>query len=110
MLAIEPDTGRILAMVSTPGYDANSLAQHDSEGTNTAYDGLLADASQPLQNRAIAGDLNPPGSTFKVVVAAAALASGDYDEDSELPNPSSYGGDEVILFGVENGDDCSCSC
>ncbi|GAA3663307.1 peptidoglycan D,D-transpeptidase FtsI family protein [Microbacterium marinilacus] len=90
VLAIEPDTGRILAMVSTPGYDANSLAQHDSEGTNTAYDGLLADASQPLQNRAIAGDLNPPGSTFKVVVAAAALASGDYDEDSELPNPSSY--------------------
>lgn len=90
VLAIEPDTGRILAMVSTPGYDANQLAQHDPEATNAAYDALRGDELEPLQNRAIAGDLNPPGSTFKLVVAAAALQSGDYDEESELPNPATY--------------------
>ncbi|MCD1269332.1 penicillin-binding protein 2 [Microbacterium sp. MEC084] len=90
VLALEPDTGRILAMVSTPGYDANQLASHDPEATNAAYDALMGDELRPLQNRAIAGDLNPPGSTFKLVVAAAALASGDYDEESELPNPATY--------------------
>ncbi|GAA1723991.1 peptidoglycan D,D-transpeptidase FtsI family protein [Microbacterium paludicola] len=90
VVAIEPDTGRIIAMVSTPGYDANSLAQHDPEGTDAAYRALEEDPAQPLQNRAIAGDVNPPGSTFKLVVAAAAFESGDYDADSELPNPRTY--------------------
>ncbi|MER7797151.1 penicillin-binding transpeptidase domain-containing protein [Microbacterium sp. NPDC096154] len=89
VVAIEPDTGRILAMATTPGYDANSLAQHDSEATDAAYQSLLDDPLRPLNNRALTGD-NPPGSTFKLVVAAAALASGDYDEDSQLPNPASY--------------------
>ncbi|MGO1629347.1 MAG: peptidoglycan D,D-transpeptidase FtsI family protein [Microbacterium sp.] len=90
VVAIEPDTGRILAMVSTPGYDANQLAVHDDAATNEAYDALIDDPSRPLLNRAIGGDLNPPGSTFKIVTAAAALASGDYTPDSKLPNVAEY--------------------
>ncbi len=90
VVAIEPDTGRILAMVSTPGYDANQLAAHDPQATSDAYQALEDDPAQPLQNRAIAGDVNPPGSTFKLVVAAAAFESGDYDAESELPNPATY--------------------
>ncbi|WP_119696144.1 peptidoglycan D,D-transpeptidase FtsI family protein [Microbacterium halotolerans] len=90
VVAIEPDTGRVLAMVSTPGYDANQLAVHDDAATNEAYDALVEDPSRPLLNRAIGGDLNPPGSTFKLVIASAALASGDYTPDSKLPNPASY--------------------
>ncbi len=90
VVAIEPDTGRILAMVTTPGYDANSLAAHDNETTSVTYDKLTADPGKPLSNRAIAGNMNPPGSTFKVVVAAAALSSGDYSKDSKLPNPATY--------------------
>ncbi|WP_309069166.1 penicillin-binding transpeptidase domain-containing protein [Microbacterium sp.] len=90
VVAIEPDTGRILAMVSTPGFDANQLAVHDPEASETTYTALEEDPAQPLQNRALAGDVNPPGSTFKLVVAAAAFESGDYDADTELPNPETY--------------------
>ncbi|MFZ8236463.1 penicillin-binding transpeptidase domain-containing protein, partial [Staphylococcus aureus] len=78
VVAIEPSTGRILAMVSKTSFDTNTLASHDPDAVNAAYDQLAADPSQPLVNRAIEGDLNPPGSTFKLVVASAALASGKY--------------------------------
>ncbi|WP_309127182.1 penicillin-binding transpeptidase domain-containing protein [Microbacterium sp.] len=90
VVAIEPSTGRILAMVSTPGFDTNKLAAHDSAAVNAEYDRLVEDPANPLYNRAIAGGLNPPGSTFKVVVAAAALASGEWTIDSTLPNPARY--------------------
>lgn len=90
VLAIEPATGRILAMVSTPSFDVNELAVHNFAAANTRYDELEADPDDPLYNRAIAGDLNPPGSVFKLVVAAAALETGLWAPDSEFPNPVSY--------------------
>lgn len=90
VLAIEPATGRVLAMVTSPSFDTNVLAAHATGEVNDAYDALVADPGKPLSNRAIAGDLNPPGSTFKLVVASAALASGDYTPESTLPNPATY--------------------
>jgi penicillin-binding protein A len=90
VVAIEPSTGRVLAMVTSPSFDTNVLASHDTAAVNEAFDVLEADPANPLYNRAIAGDLNPPGSTFKLVVASAALASGDYTPGSTLPNPASY--------------------
>ena len=90
VVAIEPKTGRILAMVSTPGFDTNQLATHDADAANATYDQLIDDPTKPLSNRAIAGDLNPPGSTFKLVVAAAAYESGNWTPDSTLPNPARY--------------------
>ncbi|MBN9605553.1 MAG: penicillin-binding protein 2 [Actinomycetales bacterium] len=88
VLAIEPATGRILALVSKPTFDPNALAVHDSAAVIDLYDQLLADPGQPLINRTIQGDLNPPGSTFKLVVASAALESGKYTPDSAFPNPA----------------------
>lgn len=90
VIAIEPKTGRILAMVSTPGFDTNTLASHDPGVAISAYDALNEDPAKPLYNRAIGGNLNPPGSTFKVLVAAAAFASGEYTPESTLPNPARY--------------------
>ncbi|MGP3533540.1 peptidoglycan D,D-transpeptidase FtsI family protein [Microbacterium sp. RD1] len=90
IVAIEPSTGRILAMATSPSYDTNLLASHDTDAVEMTYDGLVADPSHPLYNRGIGGDLNPPGSTFKLVVASAALASGRYTPDSTLPNPAIY--------------------
>jgi peptidoglycan glycosyltransferase len=90
VIAIEPATGRVLAMVTSPSYDTNLLASHNTDEVNGVYDALDADPTHPLFNRAIGGDLNPPGSTFKLVVASAALASGDYTPQSTLPNPASY--------------------
>jgi peptidoglycan glycosyltransferase len=89
VVAIDPKTGAILALVSKPTYDPNSLAVHDPQLVEDTYQSLVADPGDPLIDRGIAGDLNPPGSTFKLVVAAAALESGQYTPDSAFPNPTS---------------------
>ncbi len=89
VVAIEPDTGRILALVSTPSYDPNELATHDSQAVLDKFNGLIASNAGPLVNRAIAGDLYHPGSVFKLVVAAAALDSGRMTERSTVNNPAS---------------------
>lgn len=105
VLAMEPDTGRILAMVSTPGYDPNLLASHDTETVDIIHDDLESNPSQPLSNRAIAGNLNPPGSTFKLVIASAALASGEYTAASQLPNPASWQlpGSASVIYNPSGG-------
>lgn len=90
VVAIEPKTGRILALVSTPGYDANTLAVHDGEKATAAYDALQNDPANPLYDRGLAGSLNPPGSTFKLVVAAAALDSGSFTMQSTFPNLAAF--------------------
>ena len=86
---IETKTGRILAMASTPSYDPNQLASHDTSEANGNYSTLSQDESNPMLNRATS-QLYPPGSTFKTVVAAAALETGEYQTDTEIPAGSSY--------------------
>ena len=105
VIAIEPSTGRVLAMVTSPSYDTNLLASHNTDEVNTLYEALDADPAHPLFNRAIGGDLNPPGSTFKLVVASAALASGRYTPDSTLPNPGSYQlpQSSTVIFNASGG-------
>jgi peptidoglycan glycosyltransferase len=90
VIAIEPATGRVLAMVTSPSYDTNQLAVHNAEQVAAAYDALESDDLDPLSNRAIAGDLNPPGSTFKLVVASAAITSGEYTPESTFDNPAQW--------------------
>ena len=74
-VALDPSTGRILAMVSSPGYDPNLLASHDLDVQSTAWQQLRDDPDSPLTNRAIS-ERYPPGSTFKVITTAAALEAG----------------------------------
>lgn len=88
-VAIEPSTGRILAMVSTPSYDPNQLASHDTGESSQAYSTLVGDEANPMLNRAT-NQLYPPGSTFKTVVLAAALESGKYQLDTQVDAGSSY--------------------
>jgi cell division protein FtsI/penicillin-binding protein 2 len=86
-VAIDPTTGKILAVVSTPSYDPSSLTDAGTAGA--AWKKLNADPDKPLTNRALRQPL-PPGSTFKLVVAAAALEDGLYssvDEKTDSPNP-----------------------
>ena len=89
VVAIEPATGRILASVQMPSFDPNRLSSHDPSDIREYYNELEADPDKPLLNRPIVS-LNPPGSTFKVVVASAALASGRFTADSVLPGPKTY--------------------
>jgi peptidoglycan glycosyltransferase len=84
VVALEPTTGRILAMASTPTFDPNKFASHDFDAVADVGKQLNADPREPLINRAIATTL-PPGSTFKLVTATAAIESGNYDADSMVP-------------------------
>lgn len=86
VVVLQPTTGRILAMVSRPTFDPNTLAVHNTTQLAASYKALLDAPTRPLINRAIAGNLNYPGSTFKPIVAAAALDSGDYTATSTLPD------------------------
>ena len=88
VVAIDPKTGNVLALVSKPSYNPDLLAGHDSKKVTAARQQLLADAGRPLENRAISGRLYPPGSTFKLVTAAAALSTGKYSPDSQVEGPA----------------------
>lgn len=83
VVAIEPSTGKILTMVSTPSYDPNQLSGHDGAQGTQAWETLSADETQPMLNRAIS-QTYPPGSTFKVVVTAAALSNGVANPQSQF--------------------------
>ncbi|GAA1436338.1 penicillin-binding protein 2 [Mycobacterium cookii] len=89
VVALEPTTGRVLAMASTPSYDPNVLASHDFGAVSEASERLNDDPREPLINRTI-GTTLPPGSTFKLVTAAAAIESGNYDADSMVPGGFRY--------------------
>jgi len=88
VVALDPATGRILAMVSKPSFDPTPLASHQGSIVLDAYNLLNEDPANPLANRAIAGDQYFPGSVFKVIMMAAALDSGRYSAESEFPNPA----------------------
>ncbi len=87
VVAVDPSTGAILALVSSPSYDPNSLSAHDESVVKKAWTTLNADPSQPMLDRALS-QTYPPGSTFKLITAAAALSSGSYNPQSQIPAPA----------------------
>jgi len=113
VVALEPSTGRILALVSTPGFDPNALAVHSTTEAAAQYRALEQAPGNPLRSK-VTQERFAPGSTFKLVTAAAALESGQYTADTLVPSPtelalpqtsatisnfggSSCGGDQVSL-------------
>ncbi|MBQ0904341.1 penicillin-binding protein 2 [Micromonospora sp. U21] len=87
-IAIDPRTGAVQALVSMPSFDPNPLASHNGTEEAAAYNKLEQDPDGPLKNRALSETL-PPGSTFKVVVAAAALENG-ITKSTAIPAGPSY--------------------
>jgi peptidoglycan glycosyltransferase len=79
VVAMEPSTGKVRVMASVPQYDANSVP--------TRYQQLNSDPASPLVNR-VTQSQYPPGSTFKVVTAVAAIDSGQYTPDSIINGDS----------------------
>ncbi|MFD7918239.1 peptidoglycan D,D-transpeptidase FtsI family protein [Streptomyces sp. NPDC059740] len=87
-VALDPDTGNILGMVSTPSYDPGDFSGSGSSDAK-AWQKLSEDPSKPNVNRALRQPL-APGSTFKLVIASAALENGlypDVDTPTKSPNP-----------------------
>jgi len=75
VVALNPQTGDVLALYANPSYDPNPLSSQDPRLIRKTWAQLSADPSNPLVNRGVA-ELFPPGSTFKLVTAAAALQAG----------------------------------
>lgn len=88
VVALDPKTGAVEVMASTPSYDANALS------STSAYERLTREPSSPLVNRATQFGY-APGSTFKVVTAVAAIDSGQYTPESTVD-----GRNEVPISGV----------
>ena len=89
MVAINPQTGAILAMASFPTYDPNGYATLDGTKLNKVDAANRANPSEPLLNRAIEQSY-PPGSTFKIITSAAALSTGKVaSQNATLPAPNS---------------------
>ena len=98
MVALEPKTGKVLAMVSTPSYDPNGL----DEG-NTFSELSTDEQNSPLVNRATQSGF-PPGSTMKVVTAVAAIDTGKYTPNSTVSgeNGKKISGVPLNNFGNED--------
>ena len=87
VVAIDPRTGAILALASSPSFDPNLLSSHDPAKIRAAYQKYTDDPDKPMLNRPLAMTL-PPGSTFKLVTAAAALETGSYTPTTVVPGPA----------------------
>lgn len=108
VVALDPSTGAILAMVTNPSYDPNALAGHDPKVVQRNWSNLIGRSDDPLVNRAIGGDLYPPGSTFKLVVSAAALTKGPYKPDTVLDGPPRYKVPGASNYYLPNDDGQAC--
>ncbi len=86
VVALDPRTGAVLALASRPSFDPATLSSHDAAATMRAWTALNADVNRPAANRA-ARETYPPGSTFKLVTASAALATGRYQPATVVPAP-----------------------
>ncbi|MGW1951204.1 peptidoglycan D,D-transpeptidase FtsI family protein [Streptomyces sp. NPDC001920] len=88
VVALDPATGKVLALVSTPSYDPSTFAGNSLKESER-FRKLGADKAKPLANRALR-ETFPPGSTFKILTAAAALEHGvvtDIDAASDAASP-----------------------
>jgi penicillin-binding protein A len=104
VVALDPRSGAILALADYPTYNPASLASHSQDPVRQAWTDLNANANKPLLPRSYR-ERYPPGSSFKVVTTAAALATGTatptqpvYPTLRELPLPNS-GGQTLANFG-----------
>jgi peptidoglycan glycosyltransferase len=106
VVALDPRTGEVLALVANPTYDPTPLASHNTTKVRAAWHQLVHDPEKPLISRAFQ-ELYPPGSTFKMVTAAAALENGmtpssTFDNPPELDLPQTtntlqnFGGEHCL--------------
>jgi len=82
IVALEPKTGEVLAMVSSPGYNPNEL---NLSNLRKNYGRLILDPERPLFNKALGSATSPPGSTFKVIDAVIGLHEGVITNETAIP-------------------------
>ena len=103
IVALEPSTGEVLAMISAPTYDPRSLRIGRDRGRN--FTDLQQDTLQPLLNRAINGKY-PPGSPFKTLVALIAMETGTLEADRGIQCYGGFTSGGRVLLGCHNHPYC----
>jgi peptidoglycan glycosyltransferase len=88
VVALDPSTGAVLALASTPTYDPGQLSSHDPDAIRDYAEQLDAADPDPRSNQATS-EIYPPGSVFKVIVSAAALEEG-YTPETVIPAPDVF--------------------
>ena len=88
VVVLDTQTGGIVAMYSNPSYDPNRIASHNDTKARSAFNELVADDTNPMQNKSTR-EIYPPGSTFKVVTTAIALDKGIVTPETPFPKLSS---------------------
>ncbi len=106
VVAIDPRTGAILAMVTSPSFDPNLLSSHDPKKIQAAWTQINAQPGKPLLNRSI-NETYSIGSTMKVIIAASALQNG-YSPSTMIPAPKTYTPPQTTVP-LPNYDGTSCS-
>jgi len=102
IVALDPHTGAVKALVSSPSFDPNRLAAIDRNDEVAAWEELTTDPTRPMSDRGTR-EIYPPGSTFKLVVAATALEQG-YTQDTMIDTPASlpYPNSNLSLTNASN--------
>jgi penicillin-binding protein 2 len=85
-VAMDPTSGRVLALASSPSFDQNYFV---SGMSHEQWDALISNPFRPMENKAIQGEY-PPGSTYKIITALAGLVEGVIDENTEFFCPGHY--------------------
>lgn len=85
--ALDPRTGEVLVLATVPSYDPDDLSSHSARRIRSSWNQLNRDPDKPMVSKANQ-ELYPPGSTFKLITASAALENG-YAPGSSWPNPPS---------------------
>ena len=86
IVALDPTNGDVLVLASSPAFDPNILSRGMS---GASWDQIAKDTRHPLNNRAVQGQY-PPGSTFKIIVASAALESDKWSPDTKIRCTGSF--------------------
>jgi peptidoglycan glycosyltransferase len=108
VVALNPETGAVLAQVSLPSYDPNLLSTHDVNAATANYNKLDGDPAKPMLNRAVQ-EIYPPGSTFKIITAAAAMsADSSLTPDSVVQGGEFYQPPQTSSFRIKNAREGIC--
>jgi peptidoglycan glycosyltransferase len=105
VVALDPETGAVKAMVSMPSFDPNVVTSHDTGAAQKAYQALLDNPEKPMNNRATS-EIYLPGSVMKIVLSAAALESGLTTETVLDGGPSYQAPGTTHVIHNANGVNC----
>ncbi|HVU61319.1 MAG TPA: penicillin-binding protein 2 [Mycobacteriales bacterium] len=87
VVAMDPSTGAILALATSPSYNPSLLSSHNPQAITRNYHRLLHAPGDPLIDRALS-ETYPPGSLFKIVTASAAFGTGRFNPQTVIPSPT----------------------